>query len=158
MDESVPARPSGTASRLQMPFAMLCFVRARLLFTTDILHELQVANGRRLTYNVHNNLQGANVRVKVEVRQSAAAPFGRGITQLMPFRQFLRRFAAGDSSMYMTAQVRGAGGYHTAALLLHPLATHMPLSSAILCFPSTCQLTAEHLLCAGCQGLCRRAS
>ena len=89
--------------------------------------------------NIHNNLQGADVRVKVEVRQSAAAPFGRGITQLMPFRQFLRRFAAGDSSMYMTAQARGAGGHHTAALLLQPLAK-MPLSSAMLCISSTCQL------------------
>jgi hypothetical protein len=106
--------------------------------------------------DIHNNLQGANVRVKVEVRQSAAAPFGRGTTQLMPFRQFLRRFAAGDSSMYMTAQVRGAGGHHTAALLLQPLAK-MPLPSAMLFFPSACQLNAEHLLCAGCQGLCRRA-
>lgn len=48
--------------------------------------------------------QGPDVQVKVEVRRGAAASFGRGITQVMPFRQFLRRFAAGDSSMYMTAQ------------------------------------------------------
>lgn len=50
-------------------------------------------------------MQGADVQVKVEVRRGAAASFGRGITQTMPFQQFLRRFAAGDSSMYMTAQV-----------------------------------------------------
>lgn len=52
---------------------------------------------------------GEDVQVTVEVRRGAAASFGRGITQVMPFQQFLRRFAAGDSSMYMTAQDVGIG-------------------------------------------------
>ncbi len=49
-------------------------------------------------------MQGPGVTVKVEVRQSSTASFGRGVTQVMPFRRFLDRFDAGDSSVYMTAQ------------------------------------------------------
>ena len=109
-------------------FALLCFVRARLVFTTDFFMNCKWQMAIGLHTDIHKNLQGANVRVKVEVRQSAAAPFGRGTTQLMPFRQFLRRFAAGDSSMYMTAQVRMLGCCHW-TVLLNPI---RPSSAAML--------------------------
>ena len=45
------------------------------------------------------------MKVKVEIRESAAASFGKGRTQTMLFSTFLRCFSGGNDNLYMTAQV-----------------------------------------------------
>lgn len=81
-------------------------------------------------------MQGADFApVKVEVRQNSTASFGRGTTQVMPFHAFLRRFAAGDASVYLTVQdVRVATDGHP-ELFAPPvmqLQADVPLQPAVL--------------------------
>ncbi len=48
-------------------------------------------------------LKGPDATVKVEMRVGGGS-FGRGATSRMRFCDFLARYAAGDASVYMTAQ------------------------------------------------------
>ena len=47
------------------------------------------------------------VAVEVETRDSTTAPFGQGKKKRMAFTDFLKRFEAGDSTLYLTTQTLG---------------------------------------------------